>query len=44
MNVNANPPTDLPTSYKNAPTHIVTAGGVFGHWEVILFRIIDDLD
>jgi pimeloyl-ACP methyl ester carboxylesterase len=28
MNVNANPPTDLPTSYKNAPTHIVTAGGV----------------
>jgi pimeloyl-ACP methyl ester carboxylesterase len=28
MNVNANPPTDLPTSYKKAPTHIVTAGGV----------------
>ena len=28
MNVNANPQTDLTTSYKNAPTRIVTAGGV----------------
>jgi pimeloyl-ACP methyl ester carboxylesterase len=28
MNVNANPPTDLPSSYRNAPTRVVTAGGV----------------
>jgi pimeloyl-ACP methyl ester carboxylesterase len=28
MNDNANPPTDLITTYKNAPTRVVTAGGV----------------
>ena len=28
MNDNANPQTDLITSYKNAPTRVVTAGGV----------------
>jgi pimeloyl-ACP methyl ester carboxylesterase len=28
MNNNANPQTDLTTSYKNAPTRIVSAGGV----------------
>jgi len=28
MNNNANSHTDLPTSYKNAPTRVVTAGGV----------------
>jgi pimeloyl-ACP methyl ester carboxylesterase len=28
MNNNVNPHTDLPTSYKNAPTRVVTAGSV----------------
>jgi pimeloyl-ACP methyl ester carboxylesterase len=28
MKVNANPQADRATSYKNAPTHVVTAGGV----------------